>query len=404
MNHKPNSSKMPAVPGYKAAGISCGIKPDSIKDLALVYSETPAFAAGVFTKNRVRSPSVVWSQKALNRAATFRAVLTNSGNANACVGVQGMDDCRTVVSGLARELAISPKEILFASTGIIGVPLPKEKIVEGLPGLVQKLSAKGWKNMARAILTTDLVAKTSVLDYNQGKSAIVLGGTAKGSGMIHPNMATMLGFIYSNAAVEPATLRQALKEANDRSFNCITVDGDTSTNDCVFLMANGQAGNKPIQCGSREYVRFLEALTEVSKDLSTQIVKDGEGATKFVTIRVQGAKSRKHAHKVAQTVAQSSLVKTALFGEDPNWGRILAAVGYSGVPIKEDRTDITLNGAALYTDGSPAAGASQTALRKLMKKKSIVIGIDLNAGDQRAEVFTCDLSYDYVRINAEYTT
>jgi len=397
-------ARMPAVPGFKVSGIACGIKADSHKDLALVLSETPATGAGVFTKNKVKSPSVVWSQRILRRPHAVRAVFVNSGNANACVGPQGMEDCKNIAATLSEELGLVSREILIASTGVIGVPLPMDKILYGLPELAKNLSHRGWKNAAEGILTTDLAPKTSVVSYSHGGSKITIGGFAKGSGMIHPNMATMLGFLHTDALIDAKTLKRALLEAMDQSFNCITVDGDTSTNDAVTILANGVANNSPIRNNSAAYKKFVEALTAVSKSLAIEIVKDGEGATKFVTIRTEGARTRLQAHKVSQAVAMSSLVKTALFGEDPNWGRIICACGYAGVPLQPERMAIFLNGVLLFKDGVPASGTSRKALINEMKKKSITISIDLNAGQQSAEIYTCDLSYDYVRINAEYTT
>jgi glutamate N-acetyltransferase/amino-acid N-acetyltransferase len=401
---KLSTKKSPAVPGFTAAGLACGIKDGALLDLALIVSETPAMAAGVFTRNRVRSPSVTWCEKALKKTRDVKAVLINSGNANACVGPQGYADCKNIASVLAKELSVSPQEILFASTGIIGVPLPAEKITSAISQITKKRSTKNWNKAADAICTTDLVRKTAVLEYQQSGKTIVIGGITKGSGMIHPNMATMLGFIQTNANVESDTLQRALKEATDRSFNCITVDGDMSTNDCVILLANGMAGNPLIRYGTKAYKEFLAGLTELSKSLAKQIVLDGEGATKFVTVRVEGAKSRKQAHTIANSVATSSLVKTALFGEDPNWGRILMAVGYAGVPIKPDRITITLNGGRLFQNGTPLKAANQDTLRKKMQKKDILINIHLGEGKEWAELYTCDFSYDYVRINAEYTT
>ncbi len=407
MNLKQDASttRMPQVPGFRAAGVHCGIKPTTDKDLALIVSDTPATAAGVFTRNRVVSPSVVWSQRALKKKGPIRAVLVNSGNANACVGAQGMKHCTALAKITAGELGTATHEVLIASTGVIGVPLPIEVVSRGIPTVTQSLSdkAQAWKDAADAILTTDLVAKTAVLDFNIHKRNIVIGGIGKGSGMIHPDMATMLAFVQTNAAVAPEALRAALLTANAASFNSITVDGDTSTNDCAFVLANGEAGNKPIAPDSKEYALFVEALTQVCRSLAVQIVRDGEGATKFVTVQVLGARSQKHATEVAKTVASSSLVKTALFGEDPNWGRILAAVGYAGVPVHPERLTISLNGALLYKNGTPAQGSPET-LRNKMQSKSILIAIDLKNGDAQAEVYTCDLSHDYIRINAEYTT
>jgi len=395
---------LPPVPGFKTAGTVSGIKKNGKKDLALIVSDTECVAAGVFTTNRVQSPSVIWSRNAIRKSKAFRAVLVNSGNANACTGPRGMEDCKTIVQAAAKALGISPRQILIASTGIIGVPLPSEKITAALPGLVAGLSPKGWEDTAQAIMTTDLVAKTAAVRFSLGGKKIVVSGIAKGSGMIHPNMATMLAFVHTNAAISRDALHRALVEANDRSFNRITVDGDTSTNDSFFVMANGQAGNKLILKGGRDYTQFVDALTAVSKDLAFKIVEDGEGATKFVTVRVSRAKTQKHAHKVAASVATSSLVKTAIFGEDPNWGRILCAAGYAGVPLQPDRIVISLNGAILFKNGTPTRNASMDALRRKMKEKNILIAIDLDNGRESTEVYTCDLSYDYVRINAEYTT
>lgn len=347
---------------------------------------------------------MILSRRTVKKAGPIRAIVVNSGNANACIGSQGMIDCKNLIDRLARELAISKEEILIASTGVIGVPLPPDTLTDGVPELVEKCSAKGMNDAAEAIMTTDLTRKTAVARFSLGKNKIVIGGIAKGSGMIHPNMATMLGFVQTNACIDQPTLQKALNEANEASFNSITVDGDTSTNDTFIVMANGQAGNKPIQPGSKEYTKFTAALTEVSKKLAFQIVEDGEGATKFVTVRVTGAKTKNHAKKIASSVATSSLVKTAIFGEDPNWGRIICAIGYAGVPIHPDRIVIRLNGATLYENGNPTKHASMESLRRKMQKPTILIAIDLNDGNETAEMYTCDFSYDYVKINAEYTT
>ena len=392
------------VPGFQAAGIACGLKKNGAKDLALILSTTPAVAAGVFTKNRVQAASVILSRRAVKKAGPFRAIVVNSGNANACIGSQGMKDCKTLIDRLAKELSISKEEILIASTGVIGVPLPPNKLTNKIPELIENCSAQGMNDAATAIMTTDLTPKTAVARISLGASNIVIGGIAKGSGMIHPNMATLLAFVQTNARIDYPTLQKALKEANEASFNSITVDGDTSTNDTFIVMANGQAGNKPIKQGSKEYVQFTAALTEVSKNLAFQIVKDGEGATKFVTVRVTGAKTKNHAKKVASSVATSSLVKTAIFGEDPNWGRIICAIGYAGIPIQPERIVIRLNGATLFENNNPTKHASMESLRLKMQKPSILIAIDLNNGKETAEIYTCDFSYDYVRINAEYTT
>jgi glutamate N-acetyltransferase/amino-acid N-acetyltransferase len=392
------------VPGFKASGIACGLKKNGGKDLALILSTTPAVAAGVFTKNRVQAASVTLSRRTVKKSKPIRAIVINSGNANACIGKQGMTDCVTLIDRLAKELAISKDEILIASTGVIGVPLPPNTLTDGVPELVKQCSAKGIGDAAEAIMTTDLTRKTAVARFSLGTNKIVIGGIAKGSGMIHPNMATMLGFVQTNARIDQPTLQKALVEANEASFNSITVDGDTSTNDTFIVLANGQAGNKPIKAGSKEYALFTAQLTEVSKSLAFQIVKDGEGATKFVTVSVTGAKTKNHAKKVAESVATSALVKTAIFGEDPNWGRIICAIGYAGVPIVPERIVIRLNGATLYENDNPTKHASMDSLRRKMQKPTLLIAIDLNVGNASAEMYTCDFSYDYVRINAEYTT
>ena len=392
------------VPGFTTAGIFCGIKTNKQKDLALIFSEKPSVAAGLFTSNQVVSPTITWCQEILKSSKRFRAIVVNSGNANACTGSKGMEDCKSLAFKLSQKLSVEAKEILIASTGIIGVPLPINKIVKALPALSRNLSPIGWVNSAEAIMTTDLTPKFKSLSFYIGKDKITMGGIAKGSGMIHPNMATMLAFIATDAAIDKKTLGRALREANNKTFNRITVDGDTSTNDMAILLANGKAKNKSIRAGSSAYDKFVEKLTEICLYLAHQIVLDGEGATKFVTIRIQGAKAKTHAHRVAKSVATSSLVKTALFGQDPNWGRIIAAVGYAGVPLNPNKVQISLNGSILFNNGLPAKGALQSTLRKKMKSKNISIVIDLKSGIHSGEVYTCDLSYDYVRINAEYTT
>jgi len=392
------------VPGFTTAGIFCGIKTNKQKDLALIFSEEPSVAAGLFTSNQVVSPTITWCREILKSSKRFRAIVVNSGNANACTGPKGMEDCKSLASKLSQKLSVEPKEILIASTGIIGVPLPINKIVKALPALSSKLSPIGWVSSAEAIMTTDLTPKFKSLSFYIGKDKITMGGIAKGSGMIHPNMATMLAFITTDAAIDKKTLSRALREANNQTFNRITVDGDTSTNDMAILLANGKAENKSIRAGSSAYDKFVEQLTEICLYLAHKIILDGEGATKFVTIRIQGAKTKTHAHRIAKSVATSSLVKTALFGQDPNWGRIIAAVGYAGVPFNPDKVQISLNGSVLFNNGVPANGALQSTLRKKMKSKNISIVIDLKSGVHSCEVYTCDLSYDYVRINAEYTT
>jgi glutamate N-acetyltransferase / amino-acid N-acetyltransferase len=398
-------NRNPAVPGFKAVGLSCGIKDKNAKDLALIVSDVPATAAGIFTKNRVVSPGVTWSRRALAKSEFCRAIIVNSGNANAVVGQKGFEDCDAITKKVAEELSIPQKEVLIASTGVIGVPLPSHKILQATPELAQNLgrSQKNWTDASEAIMTTDLVSKSDKVSFNLKGHRIVLGGMSKGSGMIHPDMATMLGFLCTNAVIDSKTLKMALKEATDRSFNRITVDGDNSTNDCVVILANGEAKNPAIKPNTSGYQEFLKALTTLCKNLASKIVLDGEGATKFVTVRVQGGKTRKQAYLIANSVATSSLVKTALFGEDPNWGRIFCAVGNAGAPFNPDKVDIILNKNILLKKGNPT-NLSPEKLVKAMQQHEINITIDLHCGKEWEEVLTCDLSYDYVKINAEYTT
>ena len=388
------------VPGFVAGGLACGIKKKGLHDLTLIVSETPAVAAGVFTQNRVVSPTVTLSRQTLKSAKTIRAVVVNSGNANACTGPKGMKDCKSITVATGKALGTSAKEILIASTGVIGVPLPVEKIERGVPKLAKTLSAQGWDSAAKGILTTDLVTKTECVSYGK----IVIGGIAKGSGMIQPNMATMLAFLASNVAIDKRTLQKALKTAVDRTFNRITVDGETSTNDMVLLLANGQAKNPPIKSGTKAYSDFVKALTHVCKTLAFKVVEDGEGATKFVTVQVKGARTSKQGEQVGRSVANSKLVQTALFGRDPNWGRIICAVGYAGVPLQPEKIDITINGMKLVKNGAPVKDLSTAKLKQVMRKKEILVQVNLNTGKAEAEVYGCDISYDYVRINAEYTT
>ena len=402
---KLKKNRNPAVPGFKASGLSCGIKAKKIKDLALIVSDVPANVAGVFTKNRVVSPAVTWSRRTLEKSDRCRAIIVNSGNANAVVGPKGMKDCDAITKKISEELSIPQKEVLIASTGVIGVPLPSDKILKAAPELVKKLrrTAKNWVDAAEAIMTTDLVLKSDRIKYTFQGKRISLGGITKGSGMIHPNMATMLGFLYTDAVIDSKTLKKALREAADRSFNRITVDGDNSTNDCIIILANGEAKNSTIKPNTLGYREFLKALTKICINLASKIVLDGEGATKFVTVRVQGGKTRKQAYLIANSVATSSLVKTALFGEDPNWGRIFCAVGNAGAPFYPNKVDILLNKNLLLKNGNPTNLSSQK-LVKAMQQHAINIIIDLHDGKEWEEVMTCDFSYDYVKINAEYTT
>lgn len=391
-----------AVKGIWASGISCGIKKTGKKDLALIVSEVEASAAGVFTENLVKAAPVILSQKNIKKGRA-RGVIVNSGNANACMGNTGYRHAGEMVNLTAKSLGVSPEKILVASTGVIGDPLPIEKIKKGIPALVKKLSRAGGMNATEAIMTTDIVPKTAAVEYKYGRESIRIGGIAKGSGMIYPKLATMLSFVTTDIAISPKLLNIALKESVDKSFNMITVDGDTSTNDTVLILANGLAGNKMItNRNSKEFTLFVDALNHVTTALSKMVVRDGEGATKFVEINVKKAKNFNDAKKIALSIANSNLVKTALFGEDANWGRIVSAAGNSGVTFDPDKIKLSIGDVVVFKNGSGVKGDWEMKVRRVMRRKDITITLDLGIGYEEAKVWTTDLSYDYVKINGSY--
>ncbi|MGK7346811.1 MAG: bifunctional glutamate N-acetyltransferase/amino-acid acetyltransferase ArgJ [Candidatus Nitrospinota bacterium M3_3B_026] len=388
--------------GFIAGGISCGIKKTGAKDLAIIVSERPATAAGVFTANRVKGAPVLWSRARL-RSGTARGVVINSGNSNVLTPA-GMEDARRMASA-ARAAGLKPSETLVASTGVIGQPLPIKKIEKGVEKLAPLLSPAGGAEAAEAILTTDLVSKESSARLMIGSRRVCVGGMAKGSGMVHPAMATMLAFVTTDAAVSSRALREMTREAADASFNRITIDGDMSTSDMLIIMANGASSAPMIEKpAGKRYAALLEAVTAVCVDLAKKIVRDGEGATKFITVRVDGASSEKAARAVAMSIARSSLVKTAMFGEDANWGRILAAAGAAGVPMDVSKVTLAIGGVVIFEKGRLAENPWEARVGRKLKSRDIVVSLRLGAGRARAEVWTCDLSYDYVRINAEYRT
>jgi glutamate N-acetyltransferase/amino-acid N-acetyltransferase len=386
--------------GFKAAGIHVGVKPGSTKkDLALVYSEAPASAAAVYTSTRVQAAPIQVDREHLQDGKA-RAVVLNSGNANACTGAQGLENARRMCRQTAAALKLHGDEVLVCSTGVIGVQLPIEAIEKGIPAAAAALAAQGGADAAQAIMTTDTVPKTHAVELASG---LRVGGMAKGAGMIAPNMATMLAVVASDAAVAPSLLREMLGQATRRSFNCVTVDGDMSTNDTLIVLANGAAGAPLIDKAGAAADEFYAGLEEVCRQLARQIARDGEGATKLVAIRVANAQSEEEARKVGLSVANSSLVKTAIFGCDPNWGRILCAVGYSGAEIDPAKVEVSLCGTPIYGGGS-GRDFDKEKLIAAMREKDIPIHIDLRRGAATAEIYTCDLSYEYVRVNAEYTT
>ncbi len=389
--------------GFRAAGALGGIKAESTKlDVALVASDRIASAAAVYTTNRVQAAPLHLCREYLQDGKAH-AVVLNSGNANACTGEQGLDNARAMSVQVGQGLGVRSEDVLVCSTGVIGVQLDMDAVQKGIAGVLSGLQDDGGDDAAVAIMTTDTKPKTSALSLKIGDETVHVGGMSKGSGMIAPNMATMLGVITTDANVPPDLLREILSLAVKRSFNCITVDGDMSTNDTVIALANGAAGGPPLEPDTSSSAALAEAIEMVCRDLARQIARDGEGATKLVSIEVVGAASEDEARQVGLSVANSNLVKTAVFGRDPNWGRILCAMGYAGVPMDPQNVAVYLCDTQIYGSGS-GLPFDHKALVEAMSAVEIPIVIDLASGTARAEIFTCDLSYDYVRINAEYTT
>lgn len=407
----------PTLPkGFRAAGIAAGIKKNGKLDLALIVSEAECTAAAVFTTNRVKAAPVLYDQRLLaENGGKLRAVVINAGCANACTGAQGLQDCEETARLVAEALAAraaeeetsnpspSASSVFVMSTGVIGVNLPMDRLREGVPNAASELSDQGLSAAAQAIMTTDTVAKVAgdeiaVPKPDKGVGRIArFTGIAKGSGMIHPDMATMLAVVMTDAVVPAEVLKRALDVAVRKSFNRISVDGDTSTNDTLLVMANGASGLEPAPLE----VEIL--LTSVCMDLAKQIARDGEGATKFITIEVAGARDEAMAERVGRTIATSPLVKTAFYGEDANWGRIIAAAGYSGEDIDADRMSLWFGGVHVFANGTPTAYAEQEATAA-MKPRDVAVRLDLGLGDASATVWTCDFSHEYVTINGKYRT
>ena len=390
-----------SIPGYKAWGIASGIKKSGKKDLAIIYSDREATVVGVFTKNRVKAAPVLLDMMRV-KSGKAQAIVANSGCANACTGKRGLAEARATAEITAQALGIKPDAVLVASTGVIGEFLPMAKVGTGIATAVGLLSGAGWEQAAEAIMTTDIYPKLSIVQEEIGGKTITVAGIAKGSGMIHPNMATMLCFIVTDAVLSAPLLKKALLVSTEKSFNSITVDGDMSTNDMILGMANGAAGNKRIAPASKDFKKFQACLDTVAKALARQVVRDGEGATKFIEIEVRNAKSPVEAKRAAMTVARSSLVKTAIFGEDANWGRIMAALGYAAVEMDEARTDIMIGKAKIVEKGLGTGKATEREASLALKQREVQIMIDLHKGKGNATVWTCDLSYEYVKINAAY--
>ncbi|MBW4692961.1 MAG: bifunctional ornithine acetyltransferase/N-acetylglutamate synthase [Lyngbya sp. HA4199-MV5] len=406
------SGSITAPKGYRAVGMTAGLKPSGLPDLALIVSDVEAIAAGVFTTSQVRAACVDYCRERLETKASARAILCNAGQANAATGALGLQDALESAKALSEVLGVPSELILLASTGVIGQRIKLDALKAALPQLVANVSEAGGASTAKAIMTTDLVPKTIALETTLEDRPVRIGGIAKGSGMIHPNMATMLAFVTCDAAVSPHLWQQMLSRAADRSFNQITVDGDTSTNDSLIALANGQSRTPAITEPGPEADKLEAMLTEVCIHLAKAIARDGEGATCLVEVQVSGTNDDAEARLIARTIAGSSLVKSAIFGRDPNWGRIAGAAGRAGVIFNQDDLQIKLGDFLMMQNGQPQAfdrsAASnylrQAALGEYLKDDTVAIAVSVGSGSGSGTAWGCDLSYDYVKINAEYTT
>jgi glutamate N-acetyltransferase/amino-acid N-acetyltransferase len=390
-----------SVRGFKASVLAAGIKKRGGLDLALIFSEREASAAGVFTGNKVKAAPVLVSQENIKKGRG-RAIVANSGNANACTGEAGLQSARFTVERVAKELGIGPEEVLVASTGVIGAPLNTDVIGKALPELVKGLSADAVPRVVEAIMTTDSFPKLSLFEGKAGGKSYKVVGMAKGAGMIMPDMATMLCFILTDIAVDPARLNEALVWGVERTFNRISVDGDMSTNDTVFVLANGAAGNGSLS--PEDFQGFRAGLAKVMDELSTMIVRDGEGATKLIRIAIKGAATSADALAAARTVANSALVKTAFYGSDPNWGRIMAALGRSGIRMREEGITIWVDDVKIVEEGMGRGAEPEAKAAERMKGKEFSVTVDLHEGKFEDHITTCDLTHEYVTINADYRT
>jgi glutamate N-acetyltransferase/amino-acid N-acetyltransferase len=389
------------VRGFKASVLAAGIKKRGGLDLALIFSEREASAAGVFTGNKVKAAPVLVSQENIKKGRA-RAIIANSGNANACTGEAGLQSARYTVQAVAKELGISSEQVLVASTGVIGAPLNTEVIGKSLPDLVKGLSPEAVPRVVEAIMTTDSFPKLSLFEGKAGGKPYKVVGMAKGAGMIMPDMATMLCFIITDIAVDPTRLNEALVWGVERTFNRISVDGDMSTNDTVFVLANGAAGNGNLS--PEDFQGFKTGLAKVMDDLSTMIVRDGEGATKLIRIAIKGAATPADALTAARTVANSALVKTAFYGSDPNWGRIMAALGRSGIRMREEGVTIRVDDVKIVEKGMGRGAEPEAKAAEIMKGKEFSVTVDLHEGEFEDHITTCDLTHEYVTINADYRT
>jgi glutamate N-acetyltransferase/amino-acid N-acetyltransferase len=390
------------VAGFRAGGLHCGIKAKN-PDLALIVCDESASVAAVFTRSSVVGAPVELSRERVRRGRT-RGVVVNSGVSNVAMGARGLRDAREMAHLAAAAVGCGDEEMLVASTGVIGAPLPLDRLREGIPRLAAQLSPDGFDAAAEAIRTTDTHAKVASARFRLDGEWVTITGIAKGSGMIEPNMATMLSFLATDARVTPAVLRRMLSRVADQTYNRLTVDGESSTSDTVVLMASGRSGASSLRAGSESAKRFEDALSAVCEDLVRQLARDGEGATKLLTVRVEGARNSGEADRAARRIANSMLVKTAVFGGDPNWGRILQTLGAGQVAWNPDSTRVKLAGVVVFSRGRAAGAAARKRAEKALAAEEVEIAVELGRGVASARLFSCDLTYDYVRINAEYTT
>ncbi len=387
--------------GFLFSTAEAAIKKPGRKDVALIISEVEAEISGAFTTNTVKAAPVRLCLKKI-RSGKGRVIVVNSGNANACTGTQGTKDAGDIISHISTQLRIKPSLIYPCSTGVIGTRMPMDRIIPAIPALTHNVGGASFEDVARAIMTTDTFPKMITKKIKIGNNMGTLSGICKGAGMIAPNMATMLCFILTDIAVEQKTLNKTLKSSVNRSFNRITIDGDMSTNDTVLMMANGMLGNKPLSEKSGPFQTFQKALNDLAYELALLVVKDGEGATKLIEIHVKGTRNEPDAAKAALAIANSNLVKTAIYGNDANWGRIMCALGYSGIAFREEKTDIFFNNIKVVKGG--LANNKDKEATETLKSKTIKITVDLHSGSASSKVLTCDLTEEYIRINAEYRT
>lgn len=397
---KNNTGSIITPAGFKVAGLHSGVKRKR-NDLGVVYCEKPANAAAVYTLNQVQAEPIKVTKESMAYEEKIQAVIVNSGNANACTGKQGYEDALTMRQATADHLKIHEQHVAVASTGVIGEQMPMEKIVPHIKQLDVKATAESAETFAESILTTDTFLKSVCYETYISGEKITIGGTAKGSGMIEPNMGTMLAFVTTDAVIESTYLDQALKLAVNETFNCVTVDGDTSTNDMVLVMASEKANHESLTPDHEDWTGFVTTLTKVCEDLAKMIARDGEGATKLVTVDVSGAETKEDARKVAKSVIGSSLVKTAVFGTDANWGRVIAAIGYSGANINPDCVDLSFGHISVLEQSRPVSFSEDDA-KTYLENDEVIINVHLNNGEETGKAWGCDLTYDYVKINASY--